>query len=137
MGMKALLQTNFFFILVFAFFHQNCTTIKSPKIEKSSYINEKTPSLYEEKAKYYYNHKAYSKTIKENKKIIEKFSHKKDLYKKNLAWAHYEIGFCYLIQKRYKLASQFFNKVIRDYADILPAKTLSKQRLNEIEKKIN
>ena len=138
MRMKILLQTNFFFIFTLAlpFFLQSCASIKSPNIEKSTYINKNTPGFYEEKAKYYYNYKAYSKTIKEYRKIIEKFSHKKDLYKKNLAWAHYEIGFCYLVQKRYELANQFFNKVIKDYTDILPATTLSTQRLNEIKKKL-
>jgi len=46
---------------------------------------------------------------------------------KALVWAHYEIGFCYLVQEEYDEAEYYFRIVINDYQD--PAATLLAEKM--------
>ena len=64
-------------------------------------------------------------------KYIGKVEKKK--YEKDLAWAHYEIGFCLLLGRKYDEAKVYFQKVINEYSQLAPI-TLSTQRLEEIQK---
>ena len=46
---------------------------------------------------------------------------------KALVWAHYEIGFCYLLQEEYDEAEFYFRIVINEYQD--PAATLLAEKM--------
>ena len=46
---------------------------------------------------------------------------------KAVVWAHYEIGFCYLVQEEYDEAEFYFRIVINDYQD--PAATLLAEKM--------
>ena len=48
-----------------------------------------------------------------------------------MAWAYYEIGFCYYYQKKYKKALEYFNIVMNDFA-VLPPKMLAQKVMNDI-----
>lgn len=87
---------------------------------------------YSVRAKNAYDRKQYTESIRYQIEIIEKFGGQKE-YKKQMAWAQYEIGFCYLVMKDYDNARENFNKVIENH-DILACSILTRQRLDEIDR---
>ena len=93
----------------------------------------KTPSDLDKIAQTYYEYRQYANAIRVYKKLLDNYSKRIDRYEKQLAWATYEIGFCYLITNQYTKALEYFKKVLTDYST-LAARTLAKQRIEEIQK---
>lgn len=87
---------------------------------------------YSVNAKNAYDRKQYTESIRYQSEIIKNFQGKSE-YKKQVAWAQYEIGFCYLVMKDYVQARENFNKVIENY-DVLACSILTRQRLDEIDR---
>ncbi len=50
-----------------------------------------------------------------------------------MAWAHYEIGYCYYVMGDHQQAEIFFRKVVNEYREPA-AKTLATQMLEKIKK---
>ena len=107
----------------------------------SSYVRHldsskaKTLTDLEEIAQEYYKFKKYNDAIRVYSEIIEKYSDKFDRYENQLAWANYEIGFCYLVTKRYNQALDYFKIVLTGYSTLAP-RLLAKQRIEEIQRKM-
>ncbi|HMA99756.1 MAG TPA: hypothetical protein VKS21_02110 [Spirochaetota bacterium] len=98
-----------------------------------------TPADYVEVAQKYSIQKSFRKAIDTYKIILNKFNTaaKKKKYYEDIAWAYYEIGFCYLEMKEYKKAKKYFNIVMTRYSTISAAYTLAQQRIIEIKNKLN
>ena len=92
-----------------------------------------SPSTLETLAQEYYEQKRYRRCIETYRNLIDLYSHRFDRYEKQLAWAHYEIGFCYLIKNRYEKALKYFRVVLKDYS-ILSVRILAAQRIEEIQR---
>ncbi|MFC1504204.1 hypothetical protein ACFL6D_02180 [Spirochaetota bacterium] len=110
------------------------TCTKSTLINTINQKEATTPFEISEKAQQYYEVREYKRAIREYSKILEIFSSKKAKYEKELAWATYEIGFCYLVMKKYKRAFEYFDKVVKFYSAPAPKK-LASDRIKEINTK--
>ncbi|OHD57774.1 MAG: hypothetical protein A2096_09390 [Spirochaetes bacterium GWF1_41_5] len=97
--------------------------------------NYDAPFKIIEHAQEYFGQKDYFKAIRLYKQLIEDYSAERDKYEKELAWATYEIGFCYLVMNRYDTAEPYFKKVIKDFFSHTAPVKLSEDRLREIEKR--
>ncbi len=93
-----------------------------------------TPADLEKIAQEYYKFRKYNDSIRVYEELIEKYSDRFDRYENQLAWANYEIGFCYLVTKRYDKALDYFKTVLTDYS-ILAPRILAQQRVEEIQQK--
>lgn len=103
---------------------------------QSKYINTEriqTPGELEKIAQRYYEFNQYDNCIKVYQDLIKKYGDQFDRYEKQLAWAHYEIGFCYLVTRRYEKALFYFKEVLANYSLLAPT-TLARQRIEEIRK---
>ena len=109
---------------MFVFYLISCATILKITPEEAMY-----PKIIAEKAYTEFNNKKYKKSIKYYQYIIDNFD--RENYSKDVAWAYYEIGFCYYYQKKYKKALEYFNIVMRDFA-VLPPKMLAQKVMNDI-----
>jgi len=119
-------------VLILLIFLLFCACAATPvRFDESK---ETLPSYYAEIAQQHYNNKKFLSAIRVYEQLIKRFADKKDLYEKDLAWAHYEIGFCYLVRKQNKSALNFFNSVLKNF-DTLAPRTLAQQRIDEIGKK--
>ena len=107
------------------FFCFECTATFSQKLT--------TIHHYDQAAKFYYDRENYKKSIHYYQQMIKKFSSQSKKYEKELAWAQYEIGFCYLVMNDYRKALSEFKKVLYEY-DITSAKILARQQITKIEK---
>ena len=52
-------------------------------------------------------------------------------YAKDVAWAYYEIGFCYYYQKKYEEALKYFDIVLNNFT-VLPPKILAQKVMQDI-----
>lgn len=120
-----------YLLLIVLFFTFSCT-LERGTIKPKKNLVKGTPIYYDFIARKYYNSKEYEKAIFQYKKIINAFSDQKGKYDKELAWAEYEIGFCYMKLKDPKNASLHFKQVLENYNEN-PARILSKIKLKEIE----
>ncbi|BBM88334.1 hypothetical protein COTS27_00013 [Spirochaetota bacterium] len=93
-----------------------------------------TPAYYDFIAQNYYQRRKYKQAIYYYNFILEEFSDQPEQYGVELAWATYEIGFCYYKMKQYELAYVQFELVIANYKD-WAAVTLARQRLRFLETK--
>ena len=55
----------------------------------------------------------------------------RNLFPKDVAWAYYEIGFCYYYQSKYKKALSYFDIVMREFT-VLPPKVLAQRVIDDI-----
>lgn len=92
-----------------------------------------TPYEYTEVAQEYANRRDFNKAIQVYNIFIETYIPQKSIYDKELAWAHYEIGFCYFQKYDFNNASSHFKIVIEEYLANAP-RTLARQRLEEIRR---
>ncbi|MEK6796047.1 MAG: tetratricopeptide repeat protein [Spirochaetota bacterium] len=71
-----------------------------------------TPLTLSEKALDYFNNKEYGVAIGYYQAIIDNF--KKDQFEKEIAWAYYEIGFCYYTMGDNEKALKYLSIVLND-----------------------
>jgi tetratricopeptide (TPR) repeat protein len=83
---------------------------------------------YEKLAQAEYDEDRYENAIEVYRTIIENYPENR----KALAWAYYEIGFCYFVLEDYGNAEVNFRKVINEFQEPA-AKKLAGQRIAEIE----
>jgi outer membrane protein assembly factor BamD (BamD/ComL family) len=86
-----------------------CRTVPDVKVEEDD-----TPLTLSEQALDYFNNKEYRAAIAYHAAIISNFSREK--YEKEIAWAYYEIGFCYYYMENYETAVEYFDIVINDFS---------------------
>ena len=82
---------------------------------------------YEKIAQKEYDNERYDNAIMAYEAILEN-------YQDNLrasAWANYEIGYCYFVQKEYDTAEIYFRKVLNEFQDPA-AKKLAQDMLDKI-----
>ena len=87
----------FVFLSVFVFYSISCASVLKITPEEERY-----PQIIAEKAYTEFNNKKYKKARDYYQYIIDNFD--RENYSKEVAWAYYEIGFCYYYQKKYKFA---------------------------------
>lgn len=107
-------------------FSFSCASIGNVSVEAGTH-----PQIIAEKAYDEFGNKNYRKAIAYYQYIIDNFS--KEDYAKEVAWAYYEIGFCYYYQNKFKEAINYLNVVINDFA-IIPPRVLSQKVLEDIYK---
>ena len=117
----------FVFLSVFVFY-----LISFASVLKISPEEERYPQIIAEKAYTEFNNKKYKKARSYYQYIIDNFD--RENYSKEVAWAYYEIGFCYYYQRKYKDALNYFNIVMNDFA-VLPPKMLAQKVMQDIYEK--
>lgn len=90
------------------------------------------PQIISEMAYEEFNNKNYKRAIAFYEVIIERFD--RASYAKEVAWAYYEIGFCYYYENKYEEAILYFDIVLNDFA-ILPPRILARVVLDDIYEK--
>ncbi|TKZ33129.1 aspartate phosphatase, partial [Brachyspira catarrhinii] len=81
----------FVFLSVFVFYSISCASVLKIAPEEERY-----PQIIAEKAYTEFNNKKYKKARDYYQYIIDNFD--RENYSKEVAWAYYEIGFCYYYQ---------------------------------------
>lgn len=117
----------FVFLSVFVFYLISCASVLKISPEEERY-----PQIIAEKAYTEFNNKKYKKARSYYQYIIDNFD--RENYSKEVAWAYYEIGFCYYYQRKYKDALNYFNIVMNDFA-VLPPKMLAQKVMQDIYEK--
>ena len=117
----------FVFLSVFVFYSISCASVLKISPEEERY-----PQIIAEKAYTEFNNKKYKRARSYYQYIIDNFD--RENYSKEVAWAYYEIGFCYYYQRKYKDALNYFNIVMNDFA-ILPPKMLAQKVMQDIYEK--
>ena len=88
----------------------SCAT-KSPVLYKDG--APLSISEYEKIAQSEFDNKRYNNAIEVYEAIITNFPD----YSKAVAWAHYEVGFCYYVQEKYDEAEKYFRIVINEFQE--------------------
>jgi len=86
---------------------------------------------YEKIAQKEFDEQHYKYAISAYEAIIDNYS---DNNKNAVAWAYYEIGYCYYTMKENDTAEQYFRKVINEYQEPA-AKKLAQEMLDKILEK--
>lgn len=86
----------------------------------------------QKQAYYYYNVKQYGKSIKIYGEILTLARQDVNKYDEDIAWAYYETGFCFLVQKKFNEAAPYFKKVLDSYSSYPDVYTLARDRIEEI-----
>ncbi len=119
-------------LLVLAQVFSACAVFRKTERFAVTKLHPSTPEYYEFIALHYYQRGEYGRAIEYYKILLQRFAERAEAYDTELAWAAYEIGFCYYKQKRYAAAYRQFKTVITNYHD-LGASTLAGQRLRALE----
>lgn len=115
----------FLFLLVLGCFMISCAT-RMPALYSDT-GEPLTISEYEKIAQKEYDNERYDNAITAYEAILKHYS---DNLRAS-AWANYEIGYSYFVQKEYDTAEIYFRKVLNEYQD--PAsKKLAQDMLNKI-----
>ena len=112
-----------YFLLIFLI-QISCTSLKEVVVQENI-----APQIISEMAYEEFNNKNYKKAIKYYQVIIERFDRVN--YAKEVAWAYYEIGFCYYYMKKYEDAILYFDIVLNEFS-ILPTRILAIKVLDDI-----
>lgn len=120
-------------ILLLSFINLGCT-IEKPPIRPKKNLSKDQPVYYNFIAHKYYILKEYEKAIFQYQKILKKFANQPVEYNKELAWAEYEIGFCYYQLGDNKKAIEYFERVI-NYYDQASARILAQKMLTKVQNK--
>ena len=112
------------FICILVFCLISCASAVKITAEEERY-----PQIIAEKAYTEFNNKKYKNAIAYYQYIIDNFD--RENYSKEVAWAYYEIGFCYYYRGKYKEALNYFNTVMNDFA-VLPPKILAQKVMQDI-----
>ena len=84
---------------------------------------------YEKIAQKEFDERQYENAIATYNAIISNYPD----VKKSMAWAHYEIGFCYYVMEDYEQAEVYFRIVINEYQDPAATKLAEKMLDKMIE----
>lgn len=116
------------FLIVLAVF---LISVSCASTKAVSFPDNTVPQVIAEKAYDEFGNKNYKLAITYYQIIIDKFDSK--VYQREVAWAYYEIGFCYYYQKKYKEAISYFNIVLNEFS-VAPTRILASIVLEDIYK---
>ena len=122
--MEFLVKKSFVFLVVLLFLLISCASAVKISVEEERY-----PRIIAEKAYTEFGNKNYKKAIAYYQYIIDNFD--RENYAKDVAWAYYEIGFCYYYQNKYKEALNYFDIVINNFT-VLPPRILAQKVMQDI-----
>ncbi len=114
----------FFFIILGSILITSCASTINVSEEEKRY-----PKIIAEKAYTEFNEKRYKNAIAYYQYILDNYD--RNLFPKDVAWAYYEIGFCYYYQSKYKKALSYFDIVMREFT-VLPPKVLAQRVIDDI-----
>lgn len=114
----------FYFFVILVFLLGSCASAVKISVEEERY-----PKIIAEKAYTEFGNKNYKSAIAYYQYIIDNFD--RDNYAKDVAWAYYEIGFCYYYQKKYEEALKYFDIVINNFT-VLPPRILAQKVMQDI-----
>ncbi|MEI0604436.1 tetratricopeptide repeat protein [Brachyspira alvinipulli] len=114
----------FYFFVILVFLLSSCASAVKVSVEE-----EKYPKIIAEKAYTEFGNKNYKNAIAYYQYIIDNFD--RDNYAKDVAWAYYEIGFCYYYQNKYEEALKYFDIVINSFT-VLPPRILAQKVMQDI-----
>ncbi len=114
----------FFFIILGSILITSCASTINVSEEEKRY-----PKIIAEKAYTEFNEKRYKNAIAYYQYILDNYD--RNLFPKDVAWAYYEIGFCYYYQSKYKEALSYFDIVMREFT-VLPPKVLAQRVIDDI-----
>lgn len=114
----------FYFFVILVFLLSSCASAVKISVEE-----EKYPKIIAEKAYTEFGNKNYKNAIAYYQYIIDNFD--RDNYAKDVAWAYYEIGFCYYYQNKYEEALKYFDIVINSFT-VLPPRILAQKVMQDI-----
>lgn len=118
------MKKGFIFLAVLVFLLSSCASAVKISVEEGQY-----PKIIAEKGYTEFGEKNYKTAIAYYQYIIDNFD--RDNYPKDVAWAYYEIGFCYYYQKKYTEALKYFDIVLNNFT-ILPPKILAQKVIEDI-----
>ena len=118
------MKKSFVFLVVLLFLLISCASAVKISVEEERY-----PRIIAEKAYTEFSNKNYKKAIAYYQYIIDNFD--RENYAKDVAWAYYEIGFCYYYQNKYKEALNYFDIVINNFT-VLPPRILAQKVMQDI-----
>lgn len=122
--MDFLVKKYFYFFIVLVFLLSSCASAVKVSVEEERY-----PKIIAEKAYTEFGNKRYKNAIAYYQYIIDNFD--RDNYAKDVAWAYYEIGFCYYYQNKYEEALEYFDIVINNFT-VLPPRVLAQKVMQDI-----
>lgn len=114
----------FYFFVVLVIILNSCASAVKVSVEEERY-----PQIIAEKAYTEFDNKRYKNAIAYYQYIIDNFD--RDNYSKDVAWAYYEIGFCYYYQNKYEEALKYFDIVINNFT-VLPPRILAQKVMQDI-----
>ena len=114
----------FNFLAIFVFLLSSCASSIKVSIDEKMY-----PQIIAEKAYTEFGNKKYKDAIAYYQYIIDNFD--TDNYVKDIAWAYYEIGFCYYYQNKYEEALKYFDIVMNNFT-VLPPRILAQKVTQDI-----
>ena len=112
-----------YFLLLFLI-QVSCASLKDVTVQENI-----APQIISEMAYEEFNNKDYKKAIKYYQVIIDRFD--RTNYAKEVAWAYYEIGFCYYYMTKYEDAILYFDIVLNEFS-VLPPRILAIKVLDDI-----
>ncbi|WP_300369670.1 tol-pal system YbgF family protein [Brachyspira sp.] len=121
------MKKGFVFLVVLVFLLISCASAIKVSVEEENY-----PRIIAEKAYTEFDNKNYKTAIAYYQYIIDHFD--RDNYTKDVAWAYYEIGFCYYYQSKYEEALKYFNIVVNSFT-VLPPRILAQKVMQDIYEK--
>ena len=118
------MRKKFLLILFASSIVMSCASAKVASVPENT-----APQIIAERAYEEFGNKNYKTAIEYYQLIIDRFDAKG--YQKEVAWAYYEIGFCYYYQGKFKEAIDYFNMVLNDFS-VTPTRILASIVLEDI-----
>ena len=112
------------YLLLIFLIQVSCTSLKEVVVQENI-----APQIISEMAYKEFNNKNYKKAIKYYQVIIDRFDRAN--YSKEVAWAYYEIGFCYYYMTKYEDAILYFDIVLNEFS-VLPPRILARKVIDDI-----
>jgi len=127
MNFRVILKIGRFFVYPTIFlFMVSCAT-KSPILYKDG--NPLSITDYEKIAQKEFDEGRYKNAIAAYQAIIDNYPENQS----SMAWAYYEIGYCYYAMEEYQQAEIYFRKVLNEYQEPA-ARTLAEKMLGKLKK---
>lgn len=104
-----------FILLSCVFFLFGCSSTQSSVVV---FDDDELAVIIANRANEYFNRGQYANAIAAYQVIIDRFDSVE--YEKDVAWAYYEIGFCYYYNKKYENAIDYFDIVLQDFTVAAP-----------------
>ncbi len=103
-----------FILLLSLFIAIGCASTQSVVV----FDDDELAVIIANRANEYFNRGQYANAIAAYQVIIDRFD--SATYEKDVAWAYYEIGFCYYYNKKYEDAIGYFDIVLQDFTVAAP-----------------